>query len=214
LKSRVRATRKFYLAMLILVILMGFLTRGSWTRWIGQSLACTDEVHASDVILVENFDPNYLLFERAVALQDAGLSARVVVPTHASWRDPRVAELASVGIVEVMARVARMQNVEIIPIREIEPVSLNAAYQVRDFLTQRNLKSVAVVTAGFRSRRSSLIYHAVLQPVDIQVYCIPVFARTPENWTNTWHGIQEVTEQFLKLQFYRFYVLPRISRSV
>ena len=27
-------------------------------------------------------------------------------------------------------------------------------------------------------------------------------------WTESWHGIQEVVEQWLKLQYYRLYVLP------
>ena len=65
-----------------------------------------------------------------------------------------------------------------------------------------------VVTRGFRSKRSLLVYHAVLDPVGIKVSCMPVFGqKTPDNWTVTWHGIQEVIEQFLKLRFYRFYVL-------
>ncbi len=64
------------------------------------------------------------------------------------------------------------------------------------------------MTSGFRSKRSSLIYQAVLAPAGITVSCIPVFVgAAPENWSQTWHGIAEVTEQFLKLQFYRFYVL-------
>ena len=165
-----------------------------------------------DVILVENFDPNYLLFERASALQKAGLSARVLIPTPTP-RDPEVANTVFEGFVEVMARVARVQNFEIIPIRQHEPISLNTAYQVRDNLIKEHLSSVIAITSGFHSRRSSLIYHAVLKPAGIQVYCVPVFGyNTPENWTDTWHGIQEVTEQFLKLQFYRFYVLPLSSR--
>ena len=65
-----------------------------------------------------------------------------------------------------------------------------------------------MVTPGFRSQRSSLVYQAVLAPAGIAVYCVPVFGqKTPANWTETWHGIQEVAEQFLKLQYYRFYVL-------
>jgi hypothetical protein len=28
------------------------------------------------------------------------------------------------------------------------------------------------------------------------------------NWTQTWHGIQDVVEQWLKLQYYRLWVLP------
>ena len=50
----------------------------------GQSLVCTEEVSPSDVILVENFDPHYFVFERAAALHKAGLAARVLVPTDAS----------------------------------------------------------------------------------------------------------------------------------
>ena len=212
-KESIKTTWKFRLAMLILVILIGSLTRGLWIPSIGWSVVCPEEVGPSDVILVENFNSNYLLFERASALQKAGLSARVLIPTPTP-RDPEVANTVFEGFVEVMARVARVQNFEIIPIRQHEPISLNTAYQVRDNLIKEHLSSVIAVTPGFRSRRSSLIYHAVLKPAGIQVYCVPVFGhQTPENWTETWHGIQEVTEQFLKLQFYRFYVLP-LSGSV
>lgn len=207
-KGSIKTTWKLRLAMLMLVIVIGSLTRGFWIPRIGQSLVCPQEIGPSDVILIENFDPNYLLFERAAALQRAGLAARVLVPTQAS-RDPEVANAVSQGIAELMTRLARVQDVEIMPIRETEPISLGAAYQIRDFLLQAHHGSVVVVTPGFRSRRSSLVYHAVLDPAGIRVYCQPVFGlKRPENWTETWHGIQEVTEQFLKLQFYRFYVLP------
>ena len=204
-----KTTWKCRLAILIFVILIASLTRGFWIPSLGRSLTCTEEVGPSDAILVENFDPNYLLFERAAALEKAGLSARVLVPTEASRLDPEVANTVSQGIAELMARVARVQNLKIIPRRDIEPISLNVAYQIRDFLTKESLRSVIVVAPAFRSRRSSLVYRAVLRPAGIQVYCMPVLGgHTPENWTATWHGIEDVTEQFIKLQFYRFYVLP------
>jgi len=45
------------------------------------------------------------------------------------------------------------------------------------------------------------------------VRCDPVFGRaTPERWSNTWHGIQSVAEEFVKLQYYRFYVLLSMRR--
>jgi len=204
-----KTTWKCRLAILISVILIASLTRGFWIPSLGRSLTCTEEVGPSDAILVENFDPNYLLFERAAALEKAGLSAKVLVPTEASQDDPEVADTVSQGIAELMARVAQVQSLKIVPTREIEPITLNAAYQIRDFLTKERLRSVIVVTPAFRSRRSSLVYRAVLRPAGIQVYCMPVFGdNTPENWTATWHGIEDVTEQFIKLQFYRFYVLP------
>ena len=200
-------TWKLRLALLLLVLLLGWVTRGFWMLRIGQSLVCPEEIAPSDAILVENFDPDYLLFERAAALHNAGVASRVLVPTEAS-RDPARPNPVSQGIAEVMARVARLQNLELIPIQESEPISLNAAYQIRDFLTTAHLRSVIVVTPGFRSQRSYLVYHTVLAPAGITVYCIPVFGqKTPKNWTKTWHGIEDVTEQFLKLQYYRFYVL-------
>jgi hypothetical protein len=206
-QESLKTTWKFRLALLMLSVLLVSVTRGFWMSRIGQSLVCTEEIAPGDVILVENFDPHYLVFERAAALHKAGLAARVLVPTDAS-HDPEIPDLVSQGITELMIRMARLQNPELLPIRISEPISLNAAYQIRDFLTTEHLRSVIIVTDGFRSKRSSLIYHAVLDPAGIKVGCVPVFGQTaPLNWTKTWHGIQDVTEQFLKLQYYRFYVL-------
>jgi hypothetical protein len=109
-----------------------------------------------------------------------------------------------------MARVARVQNLEIVPIQEIEPYSLNAARQIRDHLVRESVRSVLVVSPALRSKRSSLVYRSVLQPAGIQVHCLAMLGQhTPDNWTASWHGIQVVTEQFIKLQFYRFWVVIR-----
>jgi hypothetical protein len=179
---------------------------------VGQSLVCTEDLGQSDVILVENFNPNYLVFERAAVLQSAGLASRVLVPVQHS-ADPEVANAVSRGVAEVMAHQARLTAWEIILIGETEPVTLNAALQIRNRLAQDRVRSMIIVTPGFRSRRSALVYHAVLKDLDARVYCVPVFGRiTPERWTDTWHGIQQVTEEWLKLQYYRLYALPSFSR--
>jgi len=212
-KAVLKTTWKLRLGLPVLLLLLGSVTHGFWTLRIGQSLVCPEEIAPSDAILVENFDAYYLAFERAAALHNAGVATRVLVPAPI-WRDPARPSLVSQGIAEVMARVARLQDMELIPIQEIEPISLNVAYQIRDFLTAEHLRSIIVVTSGFRSQRSSLVYHAVLDPVGIKVSCAPVFGqKTPANWTNTWHGIQDVAEQFLKLQYYRLYVLRIGVRS-
>jgi hypothetical protein len=107
-----------------------------------------------------------------------------------------------------MAKIARLSGVEGIPIQVIEPISLNAAYQIRDFLTKNNIHSIVVVAPGFRSRRSALVYSSVLNAAKISVSCVPVFGtHKPENWDKSTHGMQAVVEQFLKLQYYRIAVL-------
>lgn len=126
-KESLKTTWKCRVLILIFVVLVAFLTRVFWIPLIGRSLVCSEDVVPSDAILVENFEPNYLVFERAAALQKTGFSGRVLVPTEASEHDPEVADTISRGIAELMSRVARLENIEIIPMREIEPISLNAA---------------------------------------------------------------------------------------
>ena len=208
-KECFKTTWKLRLAILFLVILIALATRGVWVSTIGQSLVCREEIRQSDAIIVENFDPNYLLFERAAQLQNQGLAAKVIVPAAEASHSVGQVNLISEGIARLMINVSKMKNSEIIPIRETEPISLNAAYQVRDFLAKEHIGSIIVVTPGFRSKRSCLIFNAVMDQAGIKVHCAPVFGkRTPENWAKTWHGIQEVTLQFLKLIYYRLFVLP------
>ena len=203
-----RTTWTFRLAVLAVVVLCVMSTRGWWTRWIGQSLVCASDAAPSDALLLENFDPNYLLFERAEALERRGLASWALVPVETST-DPSVPNAMSRDIAEAMARRSRLPVIRIIPIQHVEPISLNAAAQILEYLRRERVRSVIVVAPGFRSRRSQLVYRAVLGNAGIQVRCEPVFGRTtPERWTKTWHGIQEVVQEFSKLQYYRLYVLP------
>jgi hypothetical protein len=210
----VKTTWTLRIGVLIIAVLTGYWTNGLWTAWIGRSLVCARDLTPSDAILIENFDPNYVLFEQAAALQKAQFAPRILVPVEASL-DPAVAGLISQGITELMAKQARIGTWTTIPIREMEPISLNAAVQIRKHLARERITSLIVVTSGFRSRRSALVYRAVLGNGEMQMRCDPVFGRTSvEHWTDTWHGIQKVGEEFLKLQYYRFYVLPFLSRGV
>jgi hypothetical protein len=203
-----RTTWRFRIGILALALLAGWLSRGWWTVAIASSLVCDANGTPSDVILIENFDPDYLLFERATRLRRAGAGSRVFVPVRT---DPGTSEINTValGMVEVMAKAARVGAVEVIPTREVEPIALNAARDVLRFAERQGIRSVIVVSPLFRSRRSALVYGATLGRAGIKVRCEPVQgARGVTTWTRTWHGIQDVAEQWLKLQYYRVYVLP------
>lgn len=207
-----RTTWKLRLTLLAVLLLVPFLTKDLWASAIATSLTCQEQLISADAILIDNFDQNYLLFERAAALYNAGLSQKVLVPTV----DARRADGPTVeqGIVDVMVRIAHLRNAVSIPVQEAEPISLNVAYQIRDYLIQEHVESVMVVTTALRARRAQLIYDTVLGQAGVAVHCVPVFGTvTPETWTNTWHGIQEVGLQLLKLQYYRFYVMPFKARS-
>lgn len=206
--ERTRTTWKLRLAVLLIAGGSLWATSAWWTVAIGRGLVCESNLAPSDAILVENLDQDYLLFERAEELRRRGLATRVLVPV---WSDPgtRTFKGVALGTAELMARIARVGDVEIVPIYEVEPITLNAARDVRRYAEKAGIRSLIVATSLFRSRRTELVYNATLQGHGIVVRCEPVQGLDdPANWTRNWHGIQNVTEQWLKLQYYRFYVMP------
>jgi hypothetical protein len=205
--NRLRTTWTFRLVLLLVIAMMLRLTSGWWTAVIGRSLVCSGAIAKSDAILVENFDSEYLLFERASHLRQAGFAGRVLVPVSANPARTEVNDVA-LGTTELMARIAHLGAIDVVPIREVEPISLNAAKDVRQFVERAGIRSLLVVTPLFRSRRSALVYSTVLGPAGVSVTCDPAPGlHTTQTWPRSWHGIQDVVEQWGKLQYYRWYVL-------
>lgn len=211
--EHLRTTWKFRVGLLTLVGAALWLTCGWWTLAIARGLVCDASRAPSDAILVENFDPDYLLFERARQLRRAGLAARVLVPISTDPGTQQPNDVA-VGITRVMAEISRIGEIELVPTRQEEPITLNAARDVQRFLERGHIRSVIVVTPLFRSRRSALVYRATLGRAGIAVWCEPVQgSRGVKTWTHSWHGVQEVSEQWLKLQYYRICVLPFVNHA-
>ena len=199
---------------LLRVLLLAAGTGRWWLRWAAESLVEAGPAGVTEAIVVENLEDEYLLFERAGRLVRRGAAERVVVTLFAPPEDlVHPAGSVPVGFLQVMCRVSGIRDPEVLPIEEQEPITLNVARQVRDYLVGHDIRSVRVVTSGFRSERTFLIYRSVLEPAGIAFAIEPVFSRnlTPENWTERWHGIQEVGLQFVKLWYYRVFVLPRVE---
>jgi hypothetical protein len=130
----------------------------------------------------------------------------VALATDPATHEPSA---VAVGVTELMATLSRLGTVEIVPIRQVEPITLNATRDVQRFLEREHIRSLIVVTSLFRSRRSALVYAATLGRAGIAVRYQPVEVSVGVNgWTRSWHGIQDVLEQWIKLQYYRLYVLP------
>jgi len=202
-----RTTWTLRLTILFLAIVVIPATRRWWAPAIGHSLTCVEQIQPSDAFLVENFDPDYLVFEHTRTLQASGVATKAFIPVTKAGGSEET-NLIEAGIANLMIKVAWLQDTEFIPIQVREPISLNAAIQIRDVLVRDKVRSVIVVSPAFRSRRSLLVYDSVLKPAGIAVRCAPVFGTTTaDNWTEQWHGIQGVTEQFIKLLYYRFWVL-------
>jgi hypothetical protein len=198
-----KTTWLFRIAVLAIVLVTIWLGRGTWAPAMAASLTCDASIGPADAILIEQYDPDYLLFERARQIRRAGLAQRVLVPV---WIDERSGELNDValGISNVMATISRLGDFETVPRHEQEPITLNAAKDVMRSLERLHVKSVIVVSPLFRSRRTALVFTATVERHGIKVYHQPVAGpRSVDNWWHSWHGVQEVGEQWVKLMYYR-----------
>ena len=142
----VRTTWALRLGVMALLVIVPWSTSACWTAALGRSLVCEASIAPSDAILVENFDPDYLLFERARQLRRGGLAPRVLVPvpTDRGTEEPNDVAL---GFAEVMARISGVGPIDVIPIRQVEPISLNAARDIQRYLERERIRSVIVVDA-------------------------------------------------------------------
>jgi hypothetical protein len=203
----IRTTWKLRAGLPVTAAVVAWLTAGWWTVSIGESLVCDASIARSEAILLENFGPNDLLFERARQLRDAQISSRVLVPI---WTQ-NGSELNRVALhtAEAMATSTGLGTIEMVPVNRVEPITLNTARAVQRYLEREKIGSVIVLTELFRSRRSELVYEATLVAAGIRVHCQPVEGSfNVKTWPREWHGVQEVAEQWLKLQYYRFYAVP------
>ena len=208
-KEVVKTTWVFKMASITTFVLLVYLLEPVWAHAVAESLVCGQDGHVDrvDAILIDDFESDYLLFERARHLQESGVSSTVIAPANV-FADGSVSTV-SAAMIDVLARLARVKHVTAVPVSNREPISLNSAFRIKRFLEENGVRSVMVVSPAFRSERSMTIYRAVLEPAGVLAHCAPVFGgRSPDNWTRTWHGIQDVALQFAKLQYYRWYVLP------
>jgi hypothetical protein len=205
-----RTTWKFRIGLLTFLTVAFWLTSPWWTVGIARSLACEPSLAPSDAILVENFESSYRVYERAAQLRREGFADRVLV--HTLTEPGTEPDELSLDRLQLMATRAQVGTIDILPTRQREPIVLNAVRDMQRFLERERIRSLIVVMPLFRSRRSALVYEAILSRSGILVRCEPLHGSVGvNNWTRSWHGIQDVVEQWLKLQYYRLYVLPFAS---
>lgn len=206
-KEVLRTTWRFRLVAGAAVLLLLLAAHRPILTAVGRSLIHSDPAVASDAIVLEHYDPDYLIFERAREVRESGLAQRVLVPCQ-TFGGPTNLNAVSAGIIDVMTRVSRLEDTERIPLNSQEPYTLNTARAVADYLVAQDINSVIVVSPSFRSNRSFLVYKSVLDPLDIAVTCVPSRGTVgPDNWWKTTHGVQCVGLEFGKLWYYRLFVL-------
>jgi hypothetical protein len=196
--------------VLVLVVAGAVIGRHRLFVLVGETLVCEDGPRQREAVLIDNFDYEFGLFRLGAELERTGVATRVIVPVTSPDGPDAIA--AARQVADTFARMAGLQRWDVVAAEHREPISLTTASRVRDYLVKEHISEVTLVSAWFRSRRSELIYRTVLRDSGISMRCMPVYGgSTPQTWTRSWHGVQDVVEQFAKLQYYRFWVLPKAS---
>ena len=199
--------RRLILAVVIVGVLAASLGRARLTHAFARTLVCDGTPAPAEAVIIDNFDNNFGVFRETAVLQRGASPRRIFVPVVES--EDGDSAMAAREVANVFARMAGLSHWDVIDGPDYEPISLNVAQRLRDALEGAHISSVVVVSAVFRSKRSEIIYRSVLGERGITVSCVPVLGGTrPENWTGSWHGIEDVTLQFAKLQYYRLWVMP------
>lgn len=195
------------LALLALGVTIAYDQRTRWLPALAGTLICDASAGKADAIVIDNVEPNHLLFQRARELQEQGLAATVLVPIPSMLADGSPSTV-QIGFMEVMCGVARVSACTPFPVHAEEPISLGIAQEVSRELQARGVRSILLVTGELRSKRTDAAYRQVLAPLAIRVDCQPVAgSHTTANWYRTTHGIQDVVLQLGKLWYYRLAVL-------
>lgn len=126
-KTGYRTTWKLRLLVAGLLFILTAGTRGWWAPLVGWGLVSDTGVGNPDLILLDNLDLDYQLFERAARLMQSGVGTAVLIPVFTSRQDSATPEEFSLEIVKAMCRVAHLESAQVIPITAIEPITLNAA---------------------------------------------------------------------------------------
>lgn len=95
-----------------------------------------------------------------------------------------------------------------IPIEPKDPVTLNLANQVSEFLKSKNYKRLIVISEAIHSQRTRLAFKKVFKSSGIEVATIPVESgSTKYNWWKTDIGLSSVFSELIKLIYYLLFVL-------
>ena len=208
-KKVVRTSWNFRLLGLALLVAALLIPGKYWLSAAAMSLVHTGPVMPAEVILVDPLETHYIIFDRAARLYGRGFGSRFIAPVVTPGAGPQnPGDQVAIDIANLLARTAGIHDPEVITIRDEEPITLNAAIQIRDYLLDHRIGSAVMVTTCFRSQRTFEVYHSVFEPCGLRFSCEPVCGdRSPENWTSSLHGLQEVALELWKLWYYRLWVL-------
>ena len=207
MKNRIKWIWKVIFLFLLLTVILIFSFRRAILMHAGNFMAPQGDYVADVAILEGNSFIDRSLVMTGVNLLSSGKVKRLIVvlfriaPSHRpfalneDYPDLVRKEMANHGLKE--------KDFEIIVTHINHPITLVSAKGVLEKISKENIKSAILLSEGFHTRRSYLVYQHVGNPYHIKIYPSACFnSYNLDNWWRQEGGYRDFALESMKLVYY------------
>jgi hypothetical protein len=173
----------------------------------------------TDVVILEGTEfVSKGMVSEGLELLSSGKARRMVIVLHQVAPNHRPFSLngdyVSSLTTELQNAGLKRSSFTIIAVPLREPVTLTSARRALEVLSTDNVKSAILVSSGFHTRRSFLVYQHLSVPLHIKIYPLACFDQyQPGSWWTEDTGVRDFVEEVSKLVVYVVagYIPPKFS---
>ena len=177
----------------------------------------------ADIVVLEGVDQiERDLVAKAAGMVSSGKARRMAVVLNRVPEDnPSVEIEAPLSVVQKALGGLGLDDTScrIIVTSFRHPVTLTSAKEVMEVLAGEGVRKVILVSPGFHTRRSYLVYQSLGETLHIRIYPHASFDghnHGLDKWWTQWHGVHDFVEQSIKLVYYmvRGYIPLKLSYRI
>lgn len=116
-----------------------------------------------------------------------------------------ISEIINLYVLEFTSDTGRFKKIPIIP---RDPITLNLAFQVAEFLKSKNYRRILIISESYHSQRTKLAFRKAFENYGTEISTIPSeLGITKNNWWKSDIGLSTVFSETVKLIYYWLFVL-------
>jgi hypothetical protein len=207
MKNRVKWIWGGICLSLFLIIILAFTFRVTILMRAGQFMAPEGD-YTADVAILEGTEfIDRRIVSRGMDLLSSGKVKRIIVVLHriAPYHRPFAFNEDYPRLVkkEMVALGLKEKDFRIIVTHIHQPITLTAARGAVEAISKENIKSAILLSPGFHTRRSYLVYQYLCIPFQIKIFPSACFnSYQLDHWWSQENGLRDFAQELLKLAYY------------
>ncbi len=200
------------IAAILLFLLVIFLSRHMWTQGILSFITAQDTTRSADAIVIEGWKyPHGSILRASLQLKTRGIGKDLFFVEYLPSPANSMTDLEFPRYYhEMLDLYFKSEGVDPKEVQRIamelkDPVTWNTAFAVMEALSQKNCRSMILVSPWYHSRRSCNVYTIAGKRKGIGVTCKPVEGGlNRHNWWKSHVGMTVIAAEVVKRIYYFF----------